>query len=161
MKGSLSVEVVLLFPLLFLILMTMLQVGFYLTYRVWEKSTADQGVLIYQDSLKAGDTPTQAVARTKTYLETKLSQAGLKDVSVTIEEKNAILYRTIHIRTEGRYSFLLSLPITATAIGEYRNARTVRDTMEVIAEAARRIPGFSDFIGQYQSTIAQWSEWLQ
>lgn len=161
LPGSLTVEAVLLFPVIFLLFIAMLQCGLHLTYNIWGRSLGDQGVLLYQESMQNGEEPYQARERVREYLERKLKRAGLKEINVTVTEKNMLLYREITIKTEAQYPFFYKAKITNTVTGDYRTPRKVRDVMEVITEAVKRITGFSEKINQYKETIESWIEWIK
>lgn len=161
LSGSLTVEVVLLFPVIFLLFVAMLQCGLHFTYRIWGKSLCDQGVLLYQQSVGRGKDPQQAVEEVQKYLEEKMEKAGLREVSITVTERNMYLYRKITVEARAEYSFVYKATIVNTGAGEYRRQRMIRDTIEVIAEAIKRIPGFSQKINQYKEKIGEWIDFIE
>ena len=60
-----TIEAVLLFPLIFCMLIALLQSGFHLTYRIWLQSLCDQSVCLYAECMKRGETTEEAEAKVR------------------------------------------------------------------------------------------------
>lgn len=154
-KGSLTVEAVMLFPLIFILLVWLLQCGFYYVFSVSVKCWCDQGILVYQEALDQGAKAQEAVDSAGKYVEKRLKEAGLKKVHVLVRDQGRWLYKEVHIEAEGEYRFLFASMIQASSEGEWREARTLRDTVEVLREISLRIPGIGGFWKKYEEMMDQ------
>ncbi len=149
-----------LFPLIFFLLMWMLQCGFYYVFSVSAKCWCDQGVLVYEEALERGEKAQTAVNTAGKYVENQLKKAGLKKVHVLVRDQGMLLYKKIHIEAEAQYQFLFTATIQTAVEGEWREARILRDTAEILQEVSLRIPGVGAFWEKYEEVVDQCMEGL-
>ena len=155
LSGSLTVEAVLLFPFIFLILIGMLQYGFYFTYKLWATCLCDQGVMLYRELCANEKNPNQAKEEVQKYVSEKLRKAGLTDLRVEISTEKTLLGSEVAIEAEVRLAFLNQIHFSVQTEGEYRPQRAVRDLVELIQEAGKRIPGVQKMLDGYKEMAEQ------
>ncbi len=151
-----TIEAVLLFPLIFCMLIALLQSGFHLTYRIWLQSLCDQSVCLYAECMKRGETTEEAEAKVREEIEKQIRSSSLQNMQVQVRSKNWLLFRSITVEAAADFSLLYRVRLEAYTEGEYCRPRNVRDTVKVVEESIKRIPGLNEGLQAVRERVKQW-----
>lgn len=155
-RGSLTIEAVLLFPLIFCMLIALLQSGFYLTYRIWLQSLCDQGVCLYAECMSRGEAAEEAEKKVREEIEKRIRSSSLQNIQIQVRSKNWLLFRSITVEAGADFSLLYRVRLEAYTKSEYYRSRNVRDTIKVVEESIKRIPGLNEGLHSMRERVKQW-----
>ena len=139
-KASLTVETAMLFPIVFLLLLAVMQCALFLVYETYVKALCDQGVILCQSWYARGETLDTCVEEAKSYLSKQLHSCPWGEPSIYVHGEETIFTRTISLAVEGDYALLFPMRVEAITSGFLERPAAYKETMDLIWEAASLLP---------------------
>lgn len=112
MKGSLTVELSLLFPLLFIIFMFILQCSLYLFYRLYTQCLVQQSFMVCIEQRKAGESPELSMEGAREYLLEKTAALPLRIEKESWNQEDAWFKESYEVEIVLQYMALIPLSWT-------------------------------------------------
>ena len=125
-KASLTVETAMLFPIVFLLLLAVMQCALFLVYETYVKALCDQGVILCQSWYARGETLDTCVEEAKSYLSKQLHSCPWGEPSIYVHGEETIFTRTISLAVEGDYALLFPMRVEAITSGFLSGQRHIR-----------------------------------
>lgn len=134
MKGSLTVELSLLFPIIFLVLIILMQCGLYFSYRIYTQCRVQQSLMLCAEQRKQGANPDAAVGNAKQYLEEALKGLPVEAEFIDWNQTNRWMKEEYEVTLQARYSFIISLSWTVKQKKVWINPVNLRNRVDFIWE---------------------------
>lgn len=134
MKGSLTVELSLLFPIVFLVLIILMQCGLYFSYRIYTQCRVQQSLMLCVEQRKQGADPDAAVGNAKQYLEEALKGLPVEAELIDWNQTNRWMKEEYEVTLQVRYSFIISLSWTVKQKKVWINPVNLRNRVDFIWE---------------------------
>lgn len=109
MKGSLSVELSLLFPIVFLILIILMQCGLYFCYRIYTQCKVQESLILCEEQRKHGLDLNPAMEKAKKYLEESLQGLAIETEFINWNQTSSWMKEEYEVTLQMRYSFVITL----------------------------------------------------
>ena len=155
-KASLTVETAMLFPIVFLLLLAVMQCALFLVYETYVKALCDQGAILCQSWYVRGETVDTCVEEAKSYLSKQLHNSPWGEPLIHVHSEETILTRTISLAVEGDYALLFPMHIEAIATSFLERPAAYKETMDLIWEAASRLPPVHNVLDAYENKLNEW-----
>ena len=155
-KASLTVETAMLFPIVFLLLLAVMQCALFLVYETYVKALCDQGVILCQSWYARGETLDTCVEEAKSYLSKQLHSCPWGEPSIYVHGEETIFTRTISLAVEGDYALLFPMRVEAITSGFLERPAAYKETMDLIWEAASLLPPIQDGLDAYENKLNEW-----
>jgi hypothetical protein len=137
MKGSLTVELSLLFPLLFISFILVLQGSLYVFYRLYTQCLAEQSFMVCEEQRRSGETPETSMQRAKEYLLERTAALPVQIEAANWHKEEAWFKESYTIKLELRYRFLISLPWTVQSKDSQINPVRFKNRVDFLWEKGK------------------------
>lgn len=137
MRGSFTVEMAILFPLVFLILMALMQLGLYFSYRIYAKAALQQSLLICTDQREQGREPESAAALAEQHLAERLEQLPVRVEAAEVTAQAGWLKEEYIAGIRAESFFLIPLSWQEQQTREWRNPVLFRNRVDFIWEKGK------------------------
>lgn len=141
MRGSFTTELALIFPVIFLVIIVMLQSGLFFAYRIYTFDVLQRGMLICENARNEGEEAENAMAAGKQYTEVQLQKIPIRIVDIRWDYECGWLEEEYTAAVQAEYSFLLSLPWQAQLKMEWSNPVQFRNRIDYIWEKGSKYFG--------------------
>ncbi len=138
MKGSFTVELSIIFPIIFLILIVLMQCGLYFSYRIFVRNAMNQSLLVCIQARNDGMMPEEAVECAAGYLDEELGNLPIQITELQWDSSIGWLKEEYRVKLSARYSYLFSLPWSAVQVSKRVNPVEFRNRLDFIWEKARQ-----------------------
>ena len=138
MKGSLTVELAIIFPIIFLILVVLMQCGLYFSYRLFTWNAMNQSMLVCMQARNDGEPPETAVGYAEKYLEEELAKLPIQVTELDWQSSSGWLEEEYGVKISARYSLIFSLSWSAGQTSKRVNPVEFRNRLDFIWEKARQ-----------------------
>ena len=140
-KGSFTVEIALIFPVVFLIVLTLLQCGLFFTYHVYSRCLAEQSVMLCIDQRKEGVEAEEAVQVAQAYLGEKLRRLPLQVETCSVVQENSFLQETYTATMEAKARMLISFTCQWTVKQTWMEPVLFRNRVDYLWEKGQQYGG--------------------
>ena len=137
MKGSFTVEMSLLFPMIFLMLMICMQFGLYYSYRIYSQAVVQQSLLICTHQRQQGIRPEKAAAIAESYLQDQLQQLPIAVEAAEVKQSVNWLNEEYQAGFKASYTLFISLSWSETQKKEWMNPVLLRNRVDFIWEKGK------------------------
>lgn len=138
MRASLTVEMVMLFPVVFLLLMMLIQTGLYVFCSIYETMLAERAVMVVRHALDEGKNSGEASALARTYLEDHtLNGAGIT-TSWTLTAEEGFFSDVYQADMSGTLDLLLPMKLSASAQTRYLPPSLFKARVDLIYEKGKQ-----------------------
>ena len=151
-----TVEISMLFPIVFLLIMAILQCALYLVYEVYTKALCDKGTILGQYWYTQGETAETCMEKVKAYTTEQLQRNPLRNPQVYVEIEEALFRKTISLGVESEYSLLFPMRVEAVSLGNLVKPASYKETMDLIWEAAALLPPVHELLASYEDKLEAW-----
>lgn len=138
MKGSFTVELSIIFPVIVFILLIIMQFALFFSYRIFAVNAMNQSLMICLQERNSGQEPDEAVQSAAEYLERELTKTPIQIEAVQWEKEVGWLKEEYVVKISARYSFLTSLPWSAVQKTTRMNAMEFRNRVDFVWEKGRK-----------------------
>lgn len=152
-KGNLTVEMALLFPLLFLLFIGVLRCLFHLGGRLIIQSVCGRCVIIGQEFDRQGEESWQQEAGRAAgqYVNRSAMPVGMK--ALTVNQDAGIFFRKCSVQISAYHQIWGKAQFEEAAAGYIVNGASLRNIADFTWEAAERIPGIGNVIQEYEQKL--------
>lgn len=144
MKGSFTVELSLLFPLIFVILLALMQCGLYFTYRIYTVNAMEQSLMVCEEERKGGKTPEEAAASGEEYLYGQLERLPIELTAAEYTQSTGWLKEEYEVKISAKYTFIISLSWSAVRKEKVINPVQLRNRLDFIWEKGQQYMGMGE-----------------
>ena len=138
MKGSFTVELSIIFPVIFIILVVLVQCGLFFSYRIYALNAINQSLMICSQARSEGMTPEEAVQCAGEYLHEELDRLPIRIEEIQWEQSVGWLKEEYAVGVSARYSFVISISWSAFQKSNVINPVVFRNRLDFIWEKGRR-----------------------
>ncbi len=136
MKGSFTVELSIIFPVIFLILIVLMQCGLYFSYRIFTWNAMHQSLLVCIQTRNEGILPEDAMECAAEYLAAELENVPIQITELEWDSSIGWLKEEYSVKVSAQYSFILSLPWSSVQVSKRVNSAEFRNRLDFIWEKA-------------------------
>ena len=134
MKGSFSVELSLILPVILMILVVLMQVGLYFTYRIYTVCVVNQSLAVYNRARQEKNTMQEAVQLAEEYLCDTLDILPIEIQDSWCEVEGGWLEENCAIGVKVNYSFMLNMTWSSVGKNCVTNPVSFRNRLDFIWE---------------------------
>ncbi len=138
MKGSFTVELSIIFPIIFVILVVLMQYGLYFSYRIFTWNAMNQSLMVCNQARNKGMQPEEAIECAAGYLDEELSKLPIQIDALNWERSTGWLKEEYVVKVSARYSFMVSMSWSAVQISKRINPVEFRNRLDFIWEKGRQ-----------------------
>lgn len=138
MKGSFTVELSLVFPVILMILIVFMQLGLYFTYRIYTLCTINQSLTVCSRARQERKTMDEAAQLGEEYLYDTLSFLPIEIQETWCETDTGWLKEEYTIGVTARYSFLFDMSWSAVEKSCVMNPVSFRNQLDFIWEKGKQ-----------------------
>ncbi len=138
MKGSFTIELSIIFPFIFLILIVLMQCSLYFSYRIFAWNAMNQSLLVCIQARNEGIGAEEAVEYASEYLEGQLEKLPIQTTALEWNSSIGWFKEEYSVRISVRYSFLISMSWSAIQVSTRMNPMEFRNRLDFIWEKARQ-----------------------
>lgn len=138
MKGSFTVELAILFPVMWLLLMVLLQFGLYFTYRIYIDDVLKRSMMICIEQRNQGAQPEEAMNRADAYLQQQLEPLPVQTETDGWQLTDGWLSEKYEVGLFAEYRMFASFHWTAQQKGDWRNPVLFRNRIDYLWEKGQK-----------------------
>lgn len=138
MKGSFTVELSLVFPVILLILVIFMQFGLYFMYRVYTLNAVNQSLSICSRSRQEKKTAEEAAQSAEAYLLDALAQLPIEIIELQCETTMGWFKEEYTVKVTAEYSFIFKFSWTAVEKSCVMNPVQFRNRCDFIWEKGKQ-----------------------
>ena len=155
-RASMTVEISMLFPIVFLLIMAVLQCALYLVYEIYAKALCDKGAILGQYWYTQGETAETCTEKVKAYMTEQLQNNPLRNPQAHAEIEETLFRKTISLAVESEYTLLFPMQVDAVTFGNLVKPASYKETMDLIWEAAALLPPVHELLAAYEDKLEAW-----
>ena len=138
MRGSFTVELSLIFPVILMILVVIMQVGLYFTYRIYTLCAVNQSLSVYSRARQEKKTSEEAVQMAEGYLEDALGLLPIEVQELRCVADTGWLTEECSVGVTARYSFLFDMSWSAVEKNCVTNPVIFRNRLDFMWEKGKQ-----------------------
>lgn len=108
-KGSFTVELSIIFPFIFLILMVLLQFGLYFTYQIYASCIMQQSLMICESRRQQGAEPKAALGEAEAYVSQKMEEVPVQVLNLKMNQQKEWIEEVYQVELEAEYNLIIPL----------------------------------------------------
>ena len=138
MKGSFTVELSLIFPVILMILIVFIQMGLYFTYRVYTLCAINQSLTVYSRARQEKKTAEEASELAKGYLYDVLNLLPIDIQDVQCESNAGWLKEECVMGVKAGYSYIFDMSWSSVGKCDATNPVSFRNRLDFIWEKGKQ-----------------------
>lgn len=138
MKGSFTVELALIFPIILMLLVVFMQFGLYFMYRIYTLNTVDQSLAICNRARQEKKTTEEARQLAEEYARGTLENLPIEITKLQCEVSSEWFQEEYTMVVEAGYSFVLELNWTAVGKSCVMNPVEFRNRIDFVWEKGQQ-----------------------
>ena len=138
MKGSFTVEMAVVFPVIFLVLFLFMQFGLYFTYRVYTLNVMNQSLAICSRARQEMKPKEEARQLAERYLQECLRLIPIEMETVQLDVQDGWVQEEYTARVSAQYSFLFDMTWSAVEKSCVMNPVIFRNRLDLVWEKGKQ-----------------------